>query len=97
MLGVDPRSFARWAYAHGVRPLHRVRIGRSTVTAWSMTDLARVTAPKPTEGSDWDQTYRDAGYEWCRPCGEWHRPPECAIDELGRALHWTGVPWDQLP
>ena len=45
MLGVDPRSFARWAYAHGVRPLHRVRIGRSTVTAWPMADLARVTAP----------------------------------------------------
>ena len=45
MLGVDPRSFARWAYAHGVRPKHRVRIGRSTVTAWSMADLARATAP----------------------------------------------------
>jgi hypothetical protein len=45
VLGVDPRSFARWAYAHGVRPMHRVRIGRSTVTAWSMADLARATAP----------------------------------------------------
>ena len=45
MLGVDPRSFARWAYAHGVHPLHRVRVGRSTVTAWSMADLARATAP----------------------------------------------------
>ena len=43
------RSFARWAYNHGVRPLHRVRIGRSTVTAWSMADLARVTAPEIRE------------------------------------------------
>ena len=45
LLGVDPRSFARWAYHHGVRPMHRVRIGRSTVTAWSMVDLAKATAP----------------------------------------------------
>ena len=51
MLGVDPRSFARWAYAHGVRPLHRVRIGRSTVTAWSMTDLAKATAPRSEDAA----------------------------------------------
>ena len=37
------------------------------------------------EGSDWDQTYIDAGYAWCRPHGEWHRPPECPIDESGNA------------
>ena len=44
--------------------------------------------------NDWAQTYRDCGYEWCRPCAEWHRPPECAIDEQGRALDWDGIPWD---
>jgi hypothetical protein len=32
--GVHPSSFARWAKARGLEPLHRVRIGRSTVTVW---------------------------------------------------------------
>ena len=45
-IGINPRSFRRWARNHGVEPLHRVRVGRSTVTAWSMADLGRVTAPK---------------------------------------------------
>ena len=62
MLGVDPRSFARWAYAHGVRPLHRVRIGRSTVTAWSMTDLAKATAPKEEHGVLWVEAYEPIPY-----------------------------------
>jgi hypothetical protein len=39
-----------------------------------------------SEGSDWDQTYRDLGYEWCRPCQEWHRPPECPINEAGEPV-----------
>jgi hypothetical protein len=42
---------------------------------------------------EWAQTYRDCGYDYCRPCREWHRPPECAIDEQGRALDWDGNPW----
>ncbi len=45
--------------------------------------IALVTAPPPPLESDWDQVHRDLGYEWCRPCAEWHRPPECAIDEDG--------------
>ena len=32
---------------------------------------------------DRDQAYLDAGYIRCRPHGEWHRPPECAINEDG--------------
>lgn len=32
---------------------------------------------------DWDAVFRQVGYEYCRPCREWHRPPECAIDESG--------------
>lgn len=45
LLGVDPRSFARWARQHSITPMHSVRVGRSTVTAWAMADLARVTGP----------------------------------------------------
>ena len=47
-IGINPRSFRRWARNHGVEPLHRVRVGRSTVTAWAMADLGRVTAPSLT-------------------------------------------------
>lgn len=36
------------------------------------------------ERDEWAQTYRDTGYEWCRPCKEWHRPPECWIDPNGQ-------------
>lgn len=32
---------------------------------------------------EWDQAHRDIGREWCRPCREWHRPPECTIDQDG--------------
>lgn len=32
---------------------------------------------------DWDQTLRELGYVDCRPCDEWHRPPECWITEEG--------------
>lgn len=31
----------------------------------------------------WEQAYRDLGYAWCRPCAEWHRPPECWITDRG--------------
>ncbi len=39
LAGVDPRVFRRWARAHHLEPLHRVRIGRSFVTVWSEQDL----------------------------------------------------------
>lgn len=42
--------------------------------------------PLPAGEEEWAGTYRDIGYDWCRPCGEWHRPPECPIDEQGRAV-----------
>lgn len=41
MAGVDERSFARWARKHGLEPLRRQRIGRSTVTVWSLDALSR--------------------------------------------------------
>ena len=41
----------------------------------------------------WSPSYY--GYLFCRPCGEHHRPPECAIDEQGRALRWDGTRWDE--
>lgn len=40
----------------------------------------------------WSPNYY--GYLHCRPCGEHHRPPECAVDEHGRALKSDGTPWD---
>lgn len=36
LLGKDPASFHRWATAAGIKPLRRMRIGRSTVTVWSV-------------------------------------------------------------
>jgi hypothetical protein len=30
--------------------------------------------PKPAD-DEWHQTYLACGYDWCRPCGEYHRPP----------------------
>lgn len=44
LAGVDPRVFRRWARAHHLEPLHRVRIGRSTVTVWSEADLLKAGA-----------------------------------------------------
>ena len=55
-----------------------------------MTELLLSEHDPPDE---WDQTFLDCGYSWCRPCEEWHRPPECSVDEQGRALRWDGVPW----
>lgn len=58
---------------------------------------------KPYEGTEyraehdppgeWDLTYWDCGYSWCRPCEEWHRLPECAIDPDGYALASDGERW----
>lgn len=44
ILGIDPKSFARWARALGITPLRRQRIGRSTVSVWSITDLVTASA-----------------------------------------------------
>jgi hypothetical protein len=45
LLGLAPGSFARWARDHGVTPLRRQRIGRSTVTVWSVAALRTASAP----------------------------------------------------
>lgn len=39
LLGLNPHRFAEWARAAQVEPLRRVRIGRSTVTVWSIADI----------------------------------------------------------
>jgi hypothetical protein len=44
-LGLDPRSFARWARSRGVEPERRQRLGRSTVTVWSIAKLTAATRP----------------------------------------------------
>jgi hypothetical protein len=41
LVGVPRGSLARWARRHGVRPLGRVRDGRSTVTLWALDALTR--------------------------------------------------------
>lgn len=46
LLELDPRSFPRMARRHGVRPVGTVRVGRSTVTRWSVEDVERL-APVP--------------------------------------------------
>lgn len=40
-----------------------------------------------------DCWFIDSNYYWCRPCQEHHRPPECAINELGQPLAPCGHPW----
>lgn len=32
---------------------------------------------------EWDQLLLSLGRIHCRPCAEWHRPPECWITEEG--------------
>lgn len=44
VLGHPPGSFHRWATTHlHVQPLRRIRIGRSTVTVWSVQALTDAT------------------------------------------------------
>jgi hypothetical protein len=45
LLDVPAGSFARWARERGVTPLRTQRIGRSTVTIWSIAALRTATAP----------------------------------------------------
>ena len=42
-LGIDPRSFGRWARERGIAPVRRMRIGRSYVTLWARDDLLEAT------------------------------------------------------
>ena len=53
-------------------------LGPSMATDQSM--ILRAPQDPPDE---WDKVQMAAGYTWCRPCAEWHRPPECWIDEQG--------------
>lgn len=50
--GVPAGSFHAWAHRRGVHELHRVRIGRSTVTVWDRDALARATAPDQDTDAD---------------------------------------------
>ena len=35
------------------------------------------------DDDEWAAVHRALGKEWCRPCAEWHNPPECWIDTEG--------------
>lgn len=39
--------------------------------------------PEDEPCGGWCRAYTDSGRRWCRPCREWHRGPECVIDEEG--------------
>jgi hypothetical protein len=43
LVGVDPRSFVRWARRHHIQPVRRMRIGRSFVTLWALPELTDTT------------------------------------------------------
>jgi hypothetical protein len=51
LLGIPAGSFARWARDHGVEPLRGQRIGRSTITVWSIAQLRTASAPTTSETS----------------------------------------------
>lgn len=42
------------------------------------------------DGDCWHEVH---GYIGCLACGDHHRPPQCAVDEQGRALASCGCPW----
>jgi hypothetical protein len=52
-----------------------------------------MTTPQRAAGhrdaGEWANAYQDIGYEYCRTCTDWHRPPECPVDDSGKPLH----PW----
>lgn len=51
--------------------------------------------PHPCD-SEPDGCWHLPGYLWCEPCGEHHRPPQCAIDQDGHALAPCGCRWDVI-
>lgn len=53
---------------------------------------AIVHEPNCGQPDCWCQTYIDSGYVWCRPHGEWHRPPECPVNAAGEPDPW----WEHL-
>lgn len=46
LLQLDARDLPAWMRAAGVKPLGKVRVGRSTVTRWAIEDVLRI-APAP--------------------------------------------------
>lgn len=49
LLDLDPRVVPAYCRARHVKPLGRVRIGRSWVTRWAVEDIVAI-APAPGEG-----------------------------------------------
>ena len=50
-LRVDPRDVARIARTHDVYPVRRIRIGRSTVTAWPRAGLGAIAQARFLAGA----------------------------------------------
>ncbi len=64
--------------------------------------MSAITAGPDTRTVDerdeaWDQTMRELGYTWCRPCAEWHKTHgECPIDQDGQPLAPCGCRWTDI-
>jgi len=48
----------------------------------------------PLNGGWDDETMALMGYVWCRAHTDYHRLPECAVDESGQPLMPCGCPFD---
>lgn len=48
LLDIDPGNLPRYARRRGIRPLSRVRIGRSWVTRWAVEDVMAIAPAPPT-------------------------------------------------
>ncbi|MBD3781685.1 MAG: hypothetical protein IE926_01835 [Micrococcales bacterium] len=46
-VGVSVEHFYVWARRRGVTPVHRVRVGRSTVAAWSLSAVLDAHSRRP--------------------------------------------------
>lgn len=72
-----------------------------TMRGWSALEILLVIGELVSKSladrcgcGDADCLHLAAGYPWCRPCGEHHRAPECAVDGDGVPLAPCGHPWD---
>ena len=47
-LGKSVATFLSWAHKRGIRPVERIRIGRSTHLVWSKTEILNPPNPRRT-------------------------------------------------
>ncbi len=81
----DHRHGTEFGYRCGCRctPCTVAKQAKNKITNAALEQRRKAERDTRDHDDDWDQAHRDLGYTHCRPCREWHRPPECAIDENG--------------